>query len=182
MRPVVLLRALRAPLCGVAIVCVAGTAAASPDSERRVGDTLSYLLPAGVLGAELWRGDREGAWQFGTSFVVTVAATEILKRTTGVEWPDHSNDQSFPSGHAARAFAAATYVHRRHGADVALPLYALATYVGYTRVQSRRHRWGDVVGAAALSAASSWTFVQPASLTVSAARGRVEVAWTVPLK
>lgn len=143
---------------------------------------MSYLLPAGVLGVELWRGDREGAWQFGKSFVVTVVAAEALKRTTGVERPDHSNDQSFPSGHAARAFAAATYVHRRHGVESALPLYALAGVVGYTRVQSQRHRWADVVGAAAISAASTWTFVQPSPLAVVVSRGRVEVSWTVPLR
>ncbi|HEY9105424.1 MAG TPA: phosphatase PAP2 family protein [Roseateles sp.] len=155
---------------------------AGTSGERRAGDTLSYALPAGVLAVELWRGDREGAWQFGRSFVATMAAAEILKHTTGVERPDHSNDLSFPSSHAARAFAAATYMHRRHGLDAALPLYALATYVGYTRVRSGRHRWGDVAGAAALSAASSWLLVEKAPLTVSLAHGHIQAQWSMPLR
>jgi membrane-associated phospholipid phosphatase len=143
---------------------------------------LSYLLPAGVLAAEVWRGDHQGARQFGWSFVATIGAAEVLKRTTHVERPDHSNDQSFPSGHAARAFAAATFVHRRHGLESALPLYALATYVGYTRVQSHRHRWSDIAGAAAVSAASTWALVDPAPLTVSVGQRHLAVRWSVPLR
>lgn len=161
--------------------CAFGSALARTDGERRAGDLLSNALPAGVLAVELWRGDRDGAWQFGKSFAVTVAAADILKRTTGVERPDHTNDQSFPSGHAAAAFAAATYVHRRHGLETALPLYGLATYVGYTRVRSGRHRWTDVAGAATLSAASSWYFVDPAPVRVALGSHRIEVQWSMRL-
>lgn len=158
------------------------TAAASPDGERQAGDALSYLLPAGVLTAELWRGEREGAKQFGVSFAATVAVAELLKRTTGVERPDHTNDQSFPSGHAARAFAAATYVHRRHGFESAWPLYALATYVGYTRVQSQRHRWTDIAGAAALAGTSTWVVVAPAPVGIAVGRRQLALQWSVPLR
>lgn len=133
-----------------------GTRAAD-DGLRRAGHGMSLVLPAAVLGSELWRGDSEGARQFGHAFVATVALTEVLKRVTDVERPDHSNHLSFPSGDAARAFAAAGFVHRRHGFAQALPLYALATWVGETRVQSQRHRWGDVAGAAAVALAmNAW--------------------------
>ncbi|HJW10226.1 MAG TPA: phosphatase PAP2 family protein, partial [Albitalea sp.] len=67
----------------------------------------------------------------------------------------------FPSGHAVNAFAAATYVHRRHGLRYAWPLYAAATYVGYTRVHANRHRWGDVIGSAAIAGAMTWWLVDP---------------------
>lgn len=170
------------PLSALLLACMLGTASAATNGERQAGDVLSYALPAGVLGAELWRGDRDGAGQFAASFAATVITAEILKRTTGVERPDRSNDQSFPSGHAARAFAAATYVHRRHGVDAALPLYGIAAYVGYTRVQSDRHRWADVAGAAALAAASSWILVEKAPLTVSLAPRRIEAWWSIPLR
>jgi membrane-associated phospholipid phosphatase len=133
------------------------------DTEREIGDVLSYAMPVAVLGHELYQGDREGAWQFGTSFVATTLTTEVLKRVTKVERPDRTNDLSFPSGHAARAFSAASYVHRRHGWEYALPAYALATYVGYTRVQADRHRWGDIVGAAAVSTITTWLLVEPKS-------------------
>ena len=160
---------------------------AGNDAERRAGDVLSYALPVATLGTELWRGDRQGAWQFAESFVVTVTATELLQRTTGVERPDHSNDRSFPSGHAARAFAAATYVHRRHGLESAWPLYALATYVGYTRVQANRHRWADIAGAAGVAALSSGWLVdrrgERATLAVDVAPGgTLWLGWSMPLR
>ncbi|HEX6019677.1 MAG TPA: phosphatase PAP2 family protein [Burkholderiaceae bacterium] len=136
-------------------------AVASSDATREAGDVLSVAMPVATLGVELWRGERTGALQFTESFVVTVAATELLKRTTHVERPDGTNDQSFPSGHASRAFASATYVHRRYGWQHAWPLYGLATYVGYTRVASDRHRWADVAGSAAVAALSSWWLVDP---------------------
>lgn len=133
------------------------------DTEREIGDVLSYAMPAAVLGFELYRGDKEGAWQFATSFSATTLAAEALKRATKVERPDRTNDLSFPSGHAARAFSAASYIHRRHGWEYALPAYALATYVGHTRVQAKRHRWGDIAGAAAVSTLATWWLVDPKS-------------------
>jgi membrane-associated phospholipid phosphatase len=153
----------RARGCALALALAAALTptAHADDGSRRAGDALSYALPVGVLGTELLRGERDGAWQFTRSIVVTGAVTELLKRTVHSERPDHTNDQSFPSGHAARAFAAATYVHRRYGWDHAWPLYALSLYVGHTRVQAERHRWADVAGAAAIAAASSWWLVTP---------------------
>lgn len=148
---------------GLASLALLKSPRAAADTEREIGDVLSYAMPAAVLGYELYKGDREGAWQFGTSFAATTLTTEVLKRITNVERPDRTNDLSFPSGHAARAFSAASYIHRRHGWEYALPAYALATYVGYTRVQAKRHRWGDIAGAAAVSTAATWLLVDPKS-------------------
>jgi membrane-associated phospholipid phosphatase len=159
-KPVLLRRAatVAAAMC-VATVCPLPIAHA--DTEREIGDVLSYAMPAAVLGYELYQGDREGAWQFGTAFAATTLTTKVLKQTTKVERPDRTNDLSFPSGHAARAFSAASYIHRRHGWEYALPAYALATYVGYTRVDANRHRWGDVAGAALVSVVATWWLVDP---------------------
>lgn len=143
------------------LACAAASAMAG-DDVRRSGDVLRFALPAGAMAGELWRGDPQGAWQLGRSWLATVAATEALKRATHVERPDHSDDASFPSGHASNAFAAATFMHRRHGFDEAWPWYLAATYVGWTRVHVHRHRWVDIAGSAALAGASSWWLVAPA--------------------
>jgi membrane-associated phospholipid phosphatase len=167
-------------LLGSAVFGAAMPAAhASTDSERRLGDHLSYALPLGALAVELWRGDRAGAWQLTQSFVVTTGTTELLKRATNQTRPDGSNDKSFPSGHAARAFSAAAYVRQRHGFEAAWPLYVAATYVGHTRVQADRHRWRDVVGAAALAELSAHWLVEPfdGRLQVSAGPQSVQVQW-----
>ena len=136
------------PILLLGLAAAAGT---SLGDERKLGDQLSWALPAGTAAVELWRGDTQGAWQLAQTFVLTTGATELLKKTTGVTRPDGSNDQSFPSGHAARAFSAAAYVQRRHGLSAAWPLWLGATYVGHTRVEARRHRWGDVAAAAAIA-------------------------------
>lgn len=166
-------------LGAVVLATSSGLARASTDSERRLGDHLSYALPLGALAVELWRGDRAGAWQLSQSFVVTTGTTELLKRATNQTRPDGSNDKSFPSGHAARAFSAAAYVRQRHGFDAAWPLYVAATYVGHTRVQADRHRWRDVVGAAALAELSAHWLVEPfdGRLQVAAGPQSVQVSW-----
>jgi len=128
--------------------------------HRRAGDVLENALPAAAAMVELWRGDHEGLGQFGGSYVATLLGTQALKKGLDVRRPD-GGVESFPSGHAAKAFAAATYMHRRHGWDAAWPWYAAGAYVGWTRVNANRHRWIDVAGSLGLAAASSWSLVEP---------------------
>lgn len=127
------------------------SAPAAADAERRLGDQLSLALPLGTAAVELARGDTQGAWQLAQVFALTTGLTEVLKETTGVTRPDGSDDKSFPSGHAARAFSAAAYAQQRHGTAAAWPLWLGAAYVGHTRVQARRHRWSEVAAAGALA-------------------------------
>ena len=56
---------------------------------------------------------------------------------------------SFPSGHTASAFAFAAAVSADRP-DLAFPLYALATAVGYSRVHVGVHYPGDVMAGAVL--------------------------------
>jgi membrane-associated phospholipid phosphatase len=161
--------------------------------HRRAGDVLSFALPAGVAVAA-WLNDRrspppEGEHgellQFAGSFAATLAATEALKRTVRSERPDGQDNLSFPSGHASRAFSAASFVHRRHGWNAAWPLYTAAAYVGWTRVDAKRHRWVDVAGSLAVSSAVTWYLVDPARsdtrLGVSLAPRSLSVQWVLPL-
>ncbi len=159
-----------AALAVAATACLPGLANAS-SSEQRVGDQLSLVLPIGMLATELVRGDHEGAWQLVQTFALTTATTEVLKHQTKVTRPDGSNDLSFPSGHAARAFSVAAYARKRHGIENAWPLYLAATYVGHTRVDARRHRWSDVVGSALLAEGFAHWRVKPAGAQVQAAIG-----------
>ena len=84
---------------------------------------------------------------------VAFGAKTALKAVIHEERPDHSDNQSFPSGHAAMAFAAARSVDKEFRKDnIWIPIagYAAATAVGVERVVSDHHHWYDVVAGAAL--------------------------------
>ena len=67
---------------------------------------------------------------------------------------------SFPSGHAAASFTGAAFYHFRYNWKIALPVYLIAGYVGWTRVYSRRHYWSDVFAGAAIGTLSSFLFTR----------------------
>jgi len=66
---------------------------------------------------------------------------------------------SFPSGHAATAFAAAAVIERHFGYRMSLPAMAIATYVATSRLHDNRHFLSDVVFGSALGTATGWTVV-----------------------
>ncbi|HEX8028148.1 MAG TPA: phosphatase PAP2 family protein [Vicinamibacterales bacterium] len=66
---------------------------------------------------------------------------------------------SFPSGHAASAFAAAAVLERHLGYRGSWPFIAGATYVATSRLVDNRHFLSDVVFGAAVGTAAGWTVV-----------------------
>jgi len=85
----------------------------------------------------------------GVAFVGKTA----LKAMINEERPDHSDNKSFPSGHAAIAFAAARSIDkefRKESIWIPIAGYAAATALGVERVVSDRHHWYDVAAGAAL--------------------------------
>ena len=81
---------------------------------------------------------------------LTELMVEPVKLATRRLRPDESNHQSFPSGHAAITFAAATVLQRHLGWLQSLPAYAIASYVAAARLQENRHYLTDVVFGAAV--------------------------------
>ncbi len=67
--------------------------------------------------------------------------------------PDATNYFSFPSGHTAAAFMAATLLYKEYGFKgywVGLVAYAAAIVTGFTRILNNRHWLFDVIIGAAL--------------------------------
>ncbi len=84
---------------------------------------------------------------------VSYVGKTVLKSIVNEERPDHSDNKSFPSGHAAMAFAAARSIDkefRRESVWIPIAGYAAATAVGIQRVANDRHHWYDVAAGAAL--------------------------------
>ncbi len=81
--------------------------------------------------------------------------------------PDGSSF-SFPSGHTAVTFATATVLQRDLGWKFGLPAYAMASFVGASRIQAKRHYLSDVAFGAALGIV--------AGRTVTIGRGNTRLA------
>ena len=84
--------------------------------------------------------------------LVTGGVTRLLKHTVRRTRPASSGSSrtSFPSGHASGTFASATVLSRHYGWKVGVPAFALASYVGASRVVDNSHFLSDVVFGAAL--------------------------------
>ena len=101
-----------------------------------------------------WEGVREAAYSLGTAEGISLLGKAVIHE----ERPDHSDNNSFPSGHSAIAFASATTMYKRYGWEVGMPAYALATLTASARVAAKKHHWYDVVAGAAIGSASGWFF------------------------
>ena len=94
----------------------------------------------------------------GASVMVSYGVKTALKAMIKEERPDHSDNKSFPSGHASMAFAAARSIDKEFRKEsILIPLagYAAATAIGVERVVSDRHHWYDVVAGAAVGICSA---------------------------
>ena len=131
-----------------------GQALAGTESEvaQGVTDGGTAILLGGAVLLPLLEEGADGESQFlrtGDAVVATALATYALKHATRVERPDGSGDDSFPSMHAATAFAAAT-VAAEYSPKDAPYWYGGAALVAWSRVRLKRHRLGDVAAGALL--------------------------------
>lgn len=138
-------------------LCAAGsTAVRAGDGIRSAGDALRLVLPAAAAGTALLRRDTRGGVQFIESAALTGAVTEALKVIVDEKRPN-GNRYSFPSGHTSISFCSAEFLRKRYGWRYGAPAYAASVFVGYSRVQARRHWTHDVIAGAAIGAGlSAW--------------------------
>lgn len=92
------------------------------------------------------------------SELLVAAITFPLKKITAVPRPDTGMRNSFPSGHTAQAFAAATFMSKEYGhlsVWYSVGAYAMATGVGAMRIMNNRHWVSDVMAGAAVGILST---------------------------
>lgn len=83
------------------------------------------------------------------AILTSTLLTEGLKHVFREKRPDSSARDSFPSGHATAAFAAATMASH-YRPKQSLFWYGGATIIALSRVQLRRHYTQDVIAGAAI--------------------------------
>ncbi len=89
---------------------------------------------------------------------LTLSSVMLIKNTTNVMRPDGSTANSFPSGHTATAFMAATMLHKEYGNVspwISIGGYSLATATGMMRVVNNRHWMSDVLVGAGIGILST---------------------------
>lgn len=119
------------------------------------GDIVAVAIPAIAYGSTYYMDDPEGRDQFYKSFATNAVVTYGLKKAVDKERPDHSDNDSFPSGHTSVAFQGASFIHKRYGLKYSIPAYVGAGFVAYSRVEADEHDAIDVLAGAALGMASS---------------------------
>ncbi len=127
-----------------------------PGRHTHVDDFLEfapYFELGGVLlaGVES-RNDRTNlALVILKSEAIMLSSVFVTKSFTKIERPDGSNNQSFPSGHTAQAFLAASIVHtelRDKSQWYGIGAYTIATSVAALRMINDKHWESDVFAGA----------------------------------
>ena len=149
------------------MMCALGLLAATAQPALAYSKFLDDAGTAGAIGIPLFAGvfslmhqDKEGAEQLLLTYGATMGTAIALKKTVDATRPN-GLPESFPSGHAASAFSGAAYLQRRYGLKYGLPAYALATFVGYTRVENDKHYWRDVAASAVIGTVFAYVFAKP---------------------
>lgn len=120
------------------------------------GDYGGQLVPnalysGGMYASYLLTDDkdyRRFASQMFRATLYSGLATTILKTAIHETRPNGIANDSFPSGHTTTAFAFASVVAMNHKWYWAVPAFAFASFVGYSRINDNKHYLHDVtVGA-----------------------------------
>ena len=82
--------------------------------------------------------------------VINQGLVNGLKLAVRRERPDKSDNQSFPSGHAATSFMVASVVQRYYGWKAGIIGYSAATFISFSRLRENKHWASDVTAGATL--------------------------------
>lgn len=127
----------------------------------KYGDYMGQLVPnilyiGGMMAHSYSTDSVTSSERAGLMFKATAYSgltTNILKRVVREERPHGGDNLSFPSGHTTTAFAFASVVAAEHGAGYGSMAYALASFVGLSRINDNAHYLHDVVAGASIGAA-----------------------------
>ncbi len=131
------------------------------DNTEKLGDAIYILSPTVAYGSTFYKDDPQGRMQFYKSILTNTAVTFALKYSVKKQRPNGKDNRSFPSGHTSTSFQSAAFLHKRYGLTAAVPLYIGATYVAYSRVDSKNHDTTDVLAGALIGGLSSYFFTTP---------------------
>jgi membrane-associated phospholipid phosphatase len=131
---------------------------------EQIGDYGQFAPVATALLVTVLKKDKKGFWQLAKTAGTDLGVTWILKYAIDKPRPEGRTDgHAFPSGHTSFAFTGAAFLQRRYGWKFGIPAYALACFVGYSRVEgyNDRHDGWDVLAGAVVGIGSAYLFTSP---------------------
>jgi len=147
-------------IAGILLLFAMSVDSLAGDAIQTAGDILQFVLPATAAGLTLGHRDWTGTLEFGESAGMTLGITYGLKYTVDETRPN-GGSHSFPSAHTSISFSAAEFMRKRYGWEYGIPAYAAASFVAYSRVESREHHPRDVIAGASIGIVSSFIFTKP---------------------
>jgi hypothetical protein len=124
-----------------------------PKFHHHADDYLQYAPIVAVYGLNAL--GIKGKNDFGNRTALLIKSellvgilTYSLKKITAVPRPDTGQPTSFPSGHTAQAFAAATFMAKEYGHKniwYSIGAYTVAAGIGTMRMMNNRHWVSDVL-------------------------------------
>ena len=142
-----------------------------PEWAYALGNHGPTLMTFGVYGYYLFGNDElalEKGFILTETLLIAQGITFGAKYTFNKQRPDESNYLSFPSGHTTHAFAIGTWLAMdfyrsdrfyKNGLFASLPILYSA-YIGWTRIDAKKHSVADVLGAAVIGSTTSYLMYQ----------------------
>ena len=133
-------------------------------TEKRIetlGTGVAIALPLMAGGIALYKHDRVGVAQLLVESALTVGTAYALKNIVREKRPDGSDYHSFPSETTALAASGSAFLWGRYGWEFGLPAAGLTSFVSYSRVQARQHRWYDTLASSAIATGYSLILTTP---------------------
>ncbi len=130
------------------------------DTLENAGNILQVVLPVSGAGLAIARNDRVGLLQLAKSGALTLGLTFAMKYSIPAIRPD-GGEHSFPSGHTSISFSSAEFIRERYGWNYGFPAYVVASFVGYSRIEAKRHYVRDVLAGAFIGIGSSLLLTEP---------------------
>ena len=122
-----------------------------PLGKDKYFDYAGQLIPNALYAGGMWiAGRADQAWVMTRASAMAGLTTTVLKYAIREKRPDSDAREAFPSGHSATIFSFAAVVGCEHHWAWAIPAYALAGLVGFSRLNDNRHQLHDVAAGAAI--------------------------------
>jgi len=135
-----------------------------PSFHLHYDDYLQLFPAVAMIGMKIGGVKGRSSWERmlvsdAFSAAIMAATVNALKSSTKVMRPDGSNNKSFPSGHTATAFMAATMMHKEYGLTCSpwysVGAYSVAAITGITRELNNKHWMSDVMVGAGIGVLST---------------------------